>query len=693
VFFRRPTTLTTVMSEFPTPLRRYLVAVTGLGLAALIALIGWFGDSALVSANASLPLLCLLVVFGEIFPIKLPGGEGEFTVSTTFAFAVLLVAGPMPAALAVALGSAATDCLRGRSVWRAAFNIAQYTLALSAAAAVVMALTGLPDGHGHFQPGHLPAILLGGAAFFAVNNSLAGTASALAIDRPVVRALLEDLGEQAWSAALLLGLAPVVVLTTNFSVLLLPWLLLPIFAVYRGGQTALYQHQAMHDGLTGLPTRTAFVESLADELRAAQRSDSPLAVMVLDLDAFKRINDTFGHHRGDAVLRLVAPRLAEAVGIHGIVGRLGGDEFAVCLPGASADVARLAAGAIERALAAPSSIEGLPLKIGASIGIACYPEHGDDESTLVQRADAALYVAKAQHSGVEIWVPGYEVSHPDMLGIALEMSGALDRGEIVVHYQPKISLADGAVTGVEALVRWQHPERGMIPPGVFVPHAERTGLMQRLTRHVLQAALRDRDAWLAEGLALDVAVNISVSLLDRDLPGELRSLLAQHSCEPEAVTLEITEDTVMADPELATEVLGMLAELGVRLSIDDFGTGYSSLAYLKNLPVCEIKIDRAFVGQLTQQADDAMIVRSTIDLGHNLGLEVVAEGIEDEATWNALRSLGCEYGQGFYMSKPIPAEEIVLFERESWSRMRALQGGLARPHGLLGADSLRSAGH
>ena len=186
-------------------------------------------------------------------------------------------------------------------------------------------------------------------------------------------------------------------------------------------------------------------------------------------------------------------------------------------------------------------------------------------------------------------------------------------------------------------MRWQHPERGMVPPGLFIPHAERTGLMHRLTRHVLQAALQDRDAWLAEGLSLDVAVNISVSLLDRDLPGEVRSLLAQHHCDPEAVTLEITEDTVMADPDLATEVLGMLAQLGVRLSIDDFGTGYSSLAYLKNLPVCEIKIDRAFVGNLTEQADDAMIVRSTVDLGHNLGLEVVAEGVEDEATWNALR--------------------------------------------------------
>src|SRR4051812_18768871 len=202
------------MSEFPPPLRRYLAAVTGLGLLALVALIAWFGDGSLVAANASLPLLCLLVVVGEIFPIKLPGGEGEFTVSTTFAFAVLLVAGPMPAALAVALGSAATDCLRGRSIWRAAFNVAQYTLALSAAGAVVLALTGLPAGHGNFPPGDLPAILLGGAAFFAVNNCLAGTASALAIDRPIIRTLLEDLGEQAWSAALLLGLAPVVVLTT-----------------------------------------------------------------------------------------------------------------------------------------------------------------------------------------------------------------------------------------------------------------------------------------------------------------------------------------------------------------------------------------------------------------------------------------------------------------------------------------------
>jgi EAL domain-containing protein (putative c-di-GMP-specific phosphodiesterase class I) len=258
-----------------------------------------------------------------------------------------------------------------------------------------------------------------------------------------------------------------------------------------------------------------------------------------------------------------------------------------------------------------------------------------------------------------------------MLGIALELSRALDQQEIVVHYQPKLALGDGRVTGVEALVRWMHPERGMLPPDSFIQNAEKTGLMRRLTVYVLDVALRDRTVWASRGVELGIAVNVSVSLLDRDLPAELSRLLERWDCDPGLVTLEITESTVMADPVLATRVLEQLEALGVRLSIDDFGTGYSSLAYLKSLPVGEIKIDKAFVRTMMDEPSDAMIVRSTVDLGHNLGLDVVAEGVEDEATWNALRNFGCDYAQGYWMSRPVPADEIVAFERERWPRMQA----------------------
>jgi diguanylate cyclase (GGDEF)-like protein len=659
------------MSEFSPTLRRYLAIVSAGGLATLVAVIA-AGPHALVEhPTPALILLAVLVVLGEVFPIKLPGGDGEFTTSTTFAFALLITAGPEKAIVALAAGSAITDLLRGRSWWRGAFNIAQYTLALTAAGLIVHLLTALPNASGGFVPGDLPAILLGGSVFFLVNNSLAGAASALAADLPIGRTLVEDFGDQAWTAAMLLGLAPVVAVTADFSVLLLPWLLLPIVAVYRGGQAALFQHQANHDALTGLPARRSFLDSAADALRAAKRTGAPATLMVLDLDSFKQINDTLGHHRGDQLLRIVAPRLRDAVGDRGMVGRLGGDEFGVVLPAANAEDATEVAAAIEQALGQPCDIEGLELRIRASAGFACHPEHGDDVDLLLRRADAALYAAKRNRSGVERWAPGYEVTNPDTLGIAVELSRALDRHEIVVYYQPKIRLADGRVTGVEALVRWIHPEKGFIPPDEFIPYAERTGLMRRLTTYVLEAALRHRAGWASLGIDLQVAINVSVSLLDRELPAEVGRLLELWSTDGDQITLEITESTVMADPILAARVLGELEALGVRLSIDDFGTGYSSLAYLKNLPVNEIKIDRAFVDSMINEPSDAMIVRSTIDLGHNLGLDVVAEGIEDETTWIALRDLGCDYAQGFFMSKPVPPEDIYFFDRERWPRAHA----------------------
>jgi diguanylate cyclase (GGDEF)-like protein len=668
------------MVEFSPTLRRYLVVVTAAGVATLVALVAMSPGGLAANPTPALALLALLVVLGEVFPIKLPGDDGEFTTSTTFAFALLITGGCEKAVVALAAGSVITDLLRRRSAWRAAFNIAQYTLALTAAGTVVQLLTALPSDTGGFAPADLPAILLGGSAFFLVNNSLAGAASALAAELPIGRTLVEDFAGQAWTAAMLLGLAPVVAVTADFSVLLLPWLLLPIVAVYRGGQAALFQHQANHDALTGLPARRPFLESAADAMRSATRTGAHATLMVLDLDSFKQINDTLGHHRGDQLLRLVAPRLRDAAGDRGTVGRLGGDEFGVVLPGADEGAAMEVAGAIERALSEPCNIEGLELRIRASVGFACHPEHGDDVDLLLRRADAALYAAKRNRSGVEPWAPGYEVSNPDTLGIAVELARALDQHEIVVYYQPKISLAEGRVTGVEALVRWVHPEKGFIPPDEFIPYAERTGLMRRLTAYVLEAALRHRSGWASLGVELQVAINVSVSLLDRDFPAEVARLLELWSTSGEQVTLEITESTVMADPILAARVLGELEHLGVRLSIDDFGTGYSSLAYLKNLPVNEIKIDRAFVDSMIEEPSDAMIVRSTVDLGHNLGLDVVAEGIEDEATWVALRDLGCDFAQGFFMSKPVPAEDIYFFERERWPRAyAALEAGVAEP--------------
>ena len=643
----------------PAPLFRYLAAVSVAGVATLVAVMSTSGSAWFAHPRPPVIILAALVVVGEVFPIRLPYGEGEITTSTTFAYAVLLSAGLAPAIVALAIGSAITDALRSRSAWKLAFNVGQYTLALSASALVLVAFSDVPTGPHHFTASDLPAILAGGAVFFLLNNALAGTASAIAAGDNVLRHLRNDLADQAWTAAMLLGLAPVVVVATDFSAMLLPWLLLPMAAVYRGGQATLFRHQALHDALTGLPNRELFSDRANEALVDAKRSREPFAVVAIDLDRFKQVNDSLGHHRGDLLLRGVGPRLESAAGVHATVARLGGDEFALILPGAGTDEALVVCERVTRALAEPFMIEGLPLEVGGSMGIACYPEHGSEVELLTQRADDALYRAKRNHSHVETWSPGESFEMPDALALAVKLRRALDEGELSVHYQPKVGLQAGEVRGVEALVRWEHPNDGLVGPDRFVPLAERTGLIRRLTDYVIDHAIRDRDEWLEAGIDLCVSVNLSASVLDRELPRLVRTRLDARGAPASALMLELTESHAMADPQAALEVLEQLAALGVRLSIDDFGTGHSSLAYLQQLPVSELKIDKSFVQGSTLNGGDATIIRSTIDLGHDLGLEVVAEGVEEPAAWDRLASLGCDVAQGFLVARPMPAAEIV----------------------------------
>jgi diguanylate cyclase (GGDEF)-like protein len=651
----------------PEPLIRYLAAVSVGGAATLTAVLASSGSKWLVHPRPAVLILAALVVVGEVFPIKLPYGEGEFTTSTTFAYAVLLYAGLAPALVALAVGSAITDAVRSRSAWKLLFNVGQYTLSLSASALVLGALSDVPSGSHHFAPSDLPAILAAGAVFFLLNNALAGTASAIAAGDSVVRHLRTDVAEQAWTAAMLLGLAPVVVVATDFSALLLPWLLLPMAAVYRGGQATLFRHQALHDGLTGLPNRELFRDHAVEALTEAKRNRQSFAIVAIDLDRFKQVNDSLGHHRGDLLLRGVGPRLEGAAGEGATVARLGGDEFALILPGAGLEEALLVCERTTAALGEPFLIEGLPLEVGGSMGIACYPDHGDDVELLTQRADAALYRAKRKHSHVETWAPGESFAMPDALALAVKLRRALDDEELTVHYQPKVALRGGAVCGVEALVRWDHPNDGLVGPDRFVPLAERTGLIRRLTDYVIDRAMRDRQEWLAAGVDLSVSVNLSASVLDRELPRLVRTRLDAQAAPARALMLELTESHAMADPQAALEVLAQLAALGVRLSIDDFGTGHSSLAYLQQLPVSELKIDKSFVEGGILHGSDATIIRSTIDLGHDLGLDVVAEGVEDPEAWRQLASMGCDVAQGFLISRPMPADRIVEWVRDGWA--------------------------
>ena len=433
-------------------------------------------------------------------------------------------------------------------------------------------------------------------------------------------------------------------------------------------QAELNEHQALHDALTGLANRTLFRDRIDHAVRTARRTDGQVAVMLMDLDRFKEINDSLGHAAGDELLVELGSRLEAALRASDTVARLGGDEFGVLLPDATVpdDVLRVV-DRMQAAIEEPVTVSGLPLSLEASIGIALFPDDGEDVETLLQRADVAMYQAKEENAGFAFYDEASCDTHdPGRLTLVGELRRALEERELVLYYQPKAVLSDGGVHSVEALLRWNHPERGLVPPDDFIPLAQQTGLVRPLTLYVIDEALRQCQAWLAEGERLAIAVNLSTrNLLDIHFPTEVQGLLDRWQVDPGLLELEITESTMLADPVRTKQILERLSEMGIRLSIDDFGTGYSSLAYLRGLPVDEIKIDRSFVMAMDRSDDDATIVRSTIDLGRNLGLEVVAEGVETEAIWNHLESLGCTVAQGYYLSRPVPPDDL-----RDWLRAR-----------------------
>jgi diguanylate cyclase len=420
-------------------------------------------------------------------------------------------------------------------------------------------------------------------------------------------------------------------------------------------------HQALHDGLTGLPNRTLLRDRTGQTIRLADRELAPAALLLLDLDRFKEVNDTLGHHYGDQLLIQVGQRLQATLRKVDTVARLGGDEFAVLLPRiASAEGAVAVARKLQAALAEPFVLEGLSLQVEASIGLAVYPEHGSDPEELLQHADIAMYTAKQTHAGFVLFDPTQDQHSPRKLALLGELRRAIEAEQLLLHYQPKVDAHSVRVLGVEALVRWQHPTHGLIPPSEFIPLAEHTGLISPLTHYVLDAALRQVRQWQRAGHQLSVAVNVSARrLLDLAFPDEVAGLLQKWEVPAQLLVVEITESTIMADPEHAMQVLGRLNQLGVQVSIDDFGTGYSSMAYLKSLPVHELKVDRSFVAQMTSNSRDAVIVRSTVDLGRNLGLRVVAEGVEDQTTLQELDALGCDAVQGYHVSRPVPPDELI----------------------------------
>jgi diguanylate cyclase (GGDEF)-like protein len=425
-------------------------------------------------------------------------------------------------------------------------------------------------------------------------------------------------------------------------------------------EVAEREHQALHDGLTGLANRTLFLERVRQAI-ATLGPDASLAVLLVDLDRFKEVNDTLGHSTGDLVLREVGARLERTLPESHTIARLGGDEFAVLVPAVPDRAAAVAvANAVRAQLERPLPTEELELQVTGSVGVAICPEHGADAGLLLQRADVAMYAAKAAHAGIEVYAADRDQYSPRRLALVGALRAAVEARALTVVYQPKAELPTGRVAGMEALVRWQDPAHGPVPPDEFIPIAESTGLIAPLCRFVLEVAVVQAKGWHDQGLAAGVAVNLSVrNLLEPGLANRVRGLLAASGLPAGLLTLEITEGAVMTDPTAAIAVLDQLAEAGVRLSIDDFGTGYSSLAYLKRLPVDEVKLDKSFVLGMTSDPDDRAIVRSTVELARNLGLRMVAEGVEDQATWDALAAMGCELAQGYHLASPMPAAEAT----------------------------------
>jgi diguanylate cyclase (GGDEF)-like protein/PAS domain S-box-containing protein len=436
---------------------------------------------------------------------------------------------------------------------------------------------------------------------------------------------------------------------------------------------AALEHQALHDALTGLPNRLLLHDRLEQAVLLAQREQTSLALLVMDLDRFKEVNDTLGHYYGDLLLRELGQRLQSTLRAADTVARLGGDEFAVLLPRASSDDAVAAAQRLIEAVERPFAVEGHPVEVGASVGIALFPDHGGEPGVLLRRADVAMYIAKRTQAGFSTYSPEQDQHSPDRLALMAELRTAIEEDQLELWYQPKIDFGTAVISGAEALVRWRHPLRGMVPPDQFIPLAEQSGQVKALSRWVLNRALRQCRDWARAGTPLGVAVNLSMrDLHDPALPETVGVLLKRWQVAPEALTVEITESTLMADPVQALEIVRRLSGMGVSIAIDDFGTGYSSLAYLKRLPVDELKVDRAFVRHIAHDNHDAAIVRSTIGLAHDLGLSVVAEGIEDQASWDVLAQLGCDRGQGYFISKPLPAAELADWVRDSaWGQAAA----------------------
>lgn len=625
-------------------------------------------------------LLEWIVAIAVVDLLPVPTTVGiPFSLSFPLQLSVALIYPPAVAGAIALLGSTdKREFTGGVRLWTALWNRAQIALSVVVEGSIFHHLASLDSPW--YELG--PAVLLAGAVGYAVNAGCVAVYMHLKSRVPLLQ-LLREMHVGVFGEFILsyLGLALFSVVVATTFVTIGPWSIAVFIApmafarqmftrthslqeatVELEAKTRENEWQALHDALTGLPNRTLFLRHLREAIERTQPGHR-VAVMIMDLDRFKEINDTLGHHFGDRLLQQIGPRLAHVLRDGDLMARLGGDEFGVVLPDLPDEAAavRVAERLLEE-LERPLTVEGLALDVTGSIGIAIHPVHSDDVEALLRCADVAMYAAKDAGGGFEVYRASLDQHSPQRLTLVSQVRPGIENGEFVLHYQPKLRLADGRATGVEALVRWEHPERGLIPPDAFIPLVEQTVLLRPLTHHVLEQAMQQWHAWARRGLQVGVAVNLSArSLLDTELPEHVAGLLDRWDMPARFLTLELTESFLMADSTRSIGVMAELSDVGVRLSIDDFGTGYSSLSYLKRLPLDEIKVDRSFVMNMQRDPNDAMIVRATVELGKNLGLQVVAEGVEDPDTLQELTELGCDLAQGYLISRPVPAAEVTRY--------------------------------
>src|SRR4051812_7824454 len=646
--------------------RLYVAAVITVGAGLLVALVVAGGSELADEADAALLLLAIAVLIGELVPIRLGPDDGEVAPSTTFTFALLLAYGTAAAALAQTVASLVADGVHRKSLVRSAFNAAQYVIAIAAAGVVYGLVTDEPLFDDKLRGGgiafiDLVGVAAAGIAFFAVNTGSVAVTLALTTGARVRDQFASDLIPESFTESILIGSAPLAVLAVQTNLWLLPLLALPLVAVQRAARHArLSEHLAVHDALTGLSNRALLADRLRHALAVRARRGGRLAILLLDLDRFKVVNDSLGHSAGDELLRQVAARLTAVVRDEDTVARLGGDEFVVVLesisdPGEAAEVAAR----IQAALREPMAIEGRDIVVSASVGIV-EPKGDEAPETLLRHADLAMYRAKSRgRARHEEFVDALAVTAAERLATETELRRALQEDELRLAYQVIVDLETTRPVAVEALVRWRHPYRGTLGPGAFLPVARESGLLVPLTTWVLEEALRQIQQWNREGAdlgSLRVHVNVPAGqLTEATFADRVLELLNRAAVRPAQLCLEVTEDALVQVAGPGLDMLQRLRDRGVTIALDDFGTGYSSLSQLRHVPVDTLKIDGSFVRGLPR---DTGIVKTIVDLASGLGLGATAEGIETDDQVRTLRDVGCERGQGYRFARPVSPQEF-----------------------------------